>query len=70
MEIYNTTQDEQSDRRILQEIPDNPRNSFRNPTTSGMILSDSLGSESDRELLDVGSDSRKMLESAGSDGIL
>jgi hypothetical protein len=41
--------------RILQETPYNSTHSDRNPTTSGRILSDSLGSDSDRKLSDVGS---------------
>jgi hypothetical protein len=42
------TQDEQSDRRILQETPDNPTTSDRDPTISDRILSESCRKPWDR----------------------
>jgi hypothetical protein len=67
--------------RILQENLDDPTNSDRNPTTSDRILSEvagflGIGIRQEvvgcriRRFPTVGSDSRKMSETVGSDGIL
>ncbi len=46
--LFFFTQDEQSDRRILQETPDNPTTSDRNPKISDRIRSESCRNPWDR----------------------